>query len=242
MLQYLKEMKGQWDWNRSELGQIINGHNKTYMAIPRMAEFSDERKRTMISGLMTTIQGIINSENQLVALRKEIVDAAFREAGLGILSLTEAEKRAGIYSGIAAISGELHHRITDCAAHHDGLKAVLPHIDRKEIARENTSITEALCGVANTQSLIALYQLNALNLVRATFADGVKSPRDWFRPLMVSTMIFKEDYYRGEIGMPSLLVGRESFQHLAFGALAQREVNPLTAWEAEFGVRHPYQS
>jgi len=177
----------------------------------------------------------------LAALRKEIVNAAFREAGLGMLSLTEAEKRDSIYSGIAAISGELHHRITDCAAYHDGLKAVLPHIDREEIARENTSITEALCGVANTQSLISLYQLNGLNLIRATFADGVDSTRDWFRPLMVSTMIFKEDYYRGEIGMPTLLGDNESFRHLAFGALAQREKDPLKAWEAEFGVRHPYQ-
>jgi hypothetical protein len=241
MLQYLKEMKGLWDWNRSELGRVINSHNKTYMAIPRIAEFSDERKRTMISGLTTTIQGIANSENQLVALRKEIVDAAFREAGLGILCLTEAEKRAGIYAGIAAISGELHHRITDCAPHHDGLNAVLPHIDRAELARENMSITEALCGVANTQSLIALYQLNGLNVVRASFADGIKSSRDWFRPLIVSTMIFKEDFYRGEIAMPSLLDDKEAFRHLAFGALAQREMDPLKAWETEFGMRHPYQ-
>jgi hypothetical protein len=70
--------------------------------------------------------------------------------------------------------------------------------------------------------------------------DGLKG-RDWFRPMMVSMMIYKEDYYRGKIGMPSLLGEGESFRHLAFGTLVLREQNPLRAWEAEFGVRHPYQ-
>jgi hypothetical protein len=28
VLRYLKEMKGLWDWNRSELGQVINSHNR----------------------------------------------------------------------------------------------------------------------------------------------------------------------------------------------------------------------
>jgi hypothetical protein len=220
---------------------VINSHNKTYMNIPRVAGFSDERKRTMISGLMTAIQGIANSENQLAALRKEIVDAAYWEADLGVLCLTEAEKRDGFYAGVPSISGELHHRITDCAPHQEGLATVLPHIDMTELAREKMSMTEALCGVANTQSLIALYRLNGLNLIRNSFADGIKSSRDWFRPLVVSTLIVKEDDYRGKIGMPSLLRDNEPFQHRAFGALTMRETDPLKAWEAEFGVRHPYQ-
>jgi hypothetical protein len=240
MLQYLKEKKALWDWNSSELGRLINVHNKAFMDIPRFAGFSDNRKQAMISELMSTIQGIMNAENQLAALRKEIVDAAFREADLTVLALTEPDKQAGFYSEVDAISGELYHRIVDCAAHHNGLKTVLAHIAPDEMARENMSMTDALCDVARTQSLIALYHLNGLNMVRAVFHDGLKG-RDWFRPMIVSTMIHMEDVYRGKIGMPSLLRERESFMHLAFGSLVLREKDPLLAWEAEFKVQHPYQ-
>jgi hypothetical protein len=241
MLQYLKEIKRLWDWNRSELGQLINVHNKTFMDMARFAGFSDNRKQTIIGELMSTIQSIVNAENQLVALRKEIVDAAFHEADLAVLALTESEKQAGFCSDVDAISGELYHHIVDCAAHQNGLKTVLPHIDPNEVARENMTMTDALRDVANTQSLIALYHLNGLHMVRPVFNDGPPNGRDWFRPMVVSAMIHLEDVYRGKIGMPSLLRERESFMHLAFGSLVLREKNPLLAWEAEFKVRHPCQ-
>lgn len=58
----------------------------------------------------------------------------------------------------------------------------------------------------NTRCVVHLYYLNGFNIVRGEF-DDIDRDKDWFRPFLESMLIWQEDYYRGLIGILSLLPG-----------------------------------
>jgi hypothetical protein len=82
-----------------------------------------------------------------------------------------------------------------------------------------------------------------INVYRAVY-DDVSVGRDWFRPLILSSLIYAEDNYRSKIGLPSLLAdGDTAFYHSSFALLVARgERNPLFTWEDTLRRSHPYQA
>ena len=81
---------------------------------------------------------------------------------------------------------------------------------------------------ATTYALLGLFCANGFNLMRAVYND-VSVGHDWFRPLILSSLIYAEDNYRSKISLPSLLLdGDSAFHHISFAHLVARgERNPL---------------
>jgi len=94
-----------------------------------------------------------------------------------------------------------------------------------------------------TYALLGLFYANGFNLMRAVDND-ISVGRDWFRPLILSSLIYAEGNYRSKIGLPSLLGdGDTAFYHLSFAHLVARgERNPLFVWEDTVRRPHPYQA
>jgi hypothetical protein len=71
-----------------------------------------------------------------------------------------------------------------------------------------------------------------LNIIRSEFGEQLIKGRDWYRPYVVSAMIFHENDYRREIGLPALTPDSMlPLEHSTFmNFVAQGERNPLFAW------------
>jgi hypothetical protein len=65
---------------------------------------------------------------------------------------------------------------------------------------------------------------------------GLEPSKDWLRPLVTSLLIFSEDTYRREIGLPSLLPGpTDGLMHSTFVNMVLRgDKNPLLEWETDY--------
>jgi len=109
--------------------------------------------------------------------------------------------------------------------------------------RVSASLQEAIFYYAKWKALLGLFYTNGFNLMRAVYYD-VPVGRDWFRPLILSSLICAEDNFRSKIGLPSLLAdSNEAFYHATFAHLVARgEHNPLFAWEDMLSRPHPYQA
>jgi hypothetical protein len=96
-----------------------------------------------------------------------------------------------------------------------------------------SSPNECVFSYALTYSLVGLFYANGFNQVRPLYRDVPEHGRDWFRPLILSCMIYAEDDFRSKIGFPSLLKdGDDRLYHVSFSRFVKRgDRNPLFSWE-----------
>jgi hypothetical protein len=149
-----------------------------------------------------------------------------------VLCLKPDEKAQSYYSGARYISADLHRHIRACAQHHDELK---------RIVWEHPEFTdEELVANANARAAVWLYYANGLNIVRSEFGEQLIKGKDWYRPYIVSAMIFQENNYRREIGLPSLAPDSIlPLEHSTFRTfVAGGDRNPLYEWETAYGCKH----
>jgi hypothetical protein len=220
---------------------IVGPHEREWFSLPRIAEYSGEWKNKIKSDFNNKIFAVVWAENPLLALRSQIVACAAFYADYQVLAMTAEERAASFYSSCPYVSDELQHHLDACIEHHDKLREYWWNI-KEWATREGTSLQEAIFHYATTHALVGLYYVNGLNLIRAVYED-VPVGRDWFRPLILSSLIRAEDNYRTKIGLPSLLTdGDSAFYHSSLGALVSRgDRNPLFEWESIVGRPHPYQ-
>ena len=82
-----------------------------------------------------------------------------------------------------------------------------------------------------------------MNFVRCEMKDE-DTAKDWLRPFVKSMLIWEEDGYRREIGLPSLLPdGLDGLRHSTFmNMVTNGHQNPFYEWEKEWKDRLPYWS
>jgi len=184
----------------------------------------------------------MQAENPLLALRNEIGNCAHWYADYQVLAMTAEHKAASFYFDCPYLSVELQHHLDACIEHHDQLREYWWNLKDSPM-REGASLQEAVFQYATTYALLGLFYANGFNLMRAVYED-VSTGRDWFRPLILSSLIAAEDDYRSKIGLPSLLTDSDTaFYHSSFALLVARgERNPLFAWEDILRRPHPYQA
>jgi hypothetical protein len=221
---------------------ILGPHVQEYFSLPRLAEHSKEWKDRIKADFDARTLAIIQAENPFLALRKEIAECAVGYADYQVLSTTTQHKAASFYADCPYVSDELQHHLDKCIEHHDHLREYWWKVKDSSL-REGHSLRDHIFEYATTCSVLGLFYANGFNMMRAVYKDLDKIGRDWFRPLILSSLIYAEDNYRSKIGLPSLLRdGDRAFYHISFAEIVARgEQNPLFVWEDTLRRRHPYQ-
>ena len=218
---------------------IIAHHKSEYFNLPTLVGHSEAWKSKYQDDFDTRVSAIMRSEVPFLAMRKEIADWALRYADYQTLSMTDEIKRESFYKDCPYISDELQHHLAECIEHHNELREHWRNLRDSELRRD-FGLSEVVFHTATTFALIALFYVSGFCRLRCVYNDEPRG-RDWFRPLILSSLIHVEDCYRSKIGLPSLLGDPEApFHHLALVFLvANGERNPLFAWEDKFRIPHP---
>jgi hypothetical protein len=221
---------------------ILGPHVAHYFSLPRLAAHSEEWKNKIKADFDARTMAILQAENPLLALRQEISNTAISYAAYQVLSMTAKDKAASFYADCPLVSDELQHHLAACIEHHDGLREFWWML-KDSPEREGSSLDECVFSYAQLYSVLGLFYLNGFNQMRALYKDVSEHGRDWFRPLILSSMIYAEDDFRSKIALPSLLKdGDNSFYHVSFShVVARGDRNPLFSWEDAVRRPHPYQ-
>lgn len=89
-------------------------------------------------------------------------------------------------------------------------------------------------------------QLTNFDIARTVLGDWHRDPtRDWFRPAYVSACIFREDVYRGELGVAGLIEPAKAMYCSAWVEFAEAGEQHLRAvwedgWQELFGEPSPF--
>jgi hypothetical protein len=178
----------------------------------------------------------LSAQNPFLTYRGELAEAAFSYADLQVLCLLSEEKDDVTDSQY--ISGELHNHIRSCKDHHNEVAKIMwqcPDLTDDE-----------LIAALNIASVLHLYHLNGLNIARGLFEPyNLHDPKDWFKPLVKSTLIFAEQNHRQKLGLPSLCgeFGIEALEHMTFtNFVRDGDHQPLFEWERHYNRVHAESS
>jgi hypothetical protein len=228
-----KEDKAAVEFLDSPIGKILVQHTTEYFGSGKIFGNATEEAKLDITGqLFERGIGIAQAENPFLQMRFELVAQVLSYAKITVLSVKTPDIPDIFKSPY--VSGKLHTHIRQCAPHYKGLE---------EQIWQNPNISDAdLVAFAAARSLICLYFMNGINMVRAEFDDiNDDHAKDWFRPFVKSMLIFDEDDYRSKINLPSLLPGGaiDALQHSSFMSIVRNgERNPLFEWERAFKIEH----
>jgi len=220
-----KEKKAIREWQNSFLGRGLAKHSNEYFCkYPRLANLSEETKKTIIGDFIRQIINFSQAENPFLAMREALASCVIGYAEYQVLCLTEAEKDEGPFSDCPYISGELHKHIDKAVKHIDELG---------KLKWKHTDISiEDLVSYCNTKSLLHLYYVNGFNYVRVEF-DDIDKEKDWLTPFIKSMLIWEEDQIRNKIGLPRLLPDNlDGLKHSTFmNMVVNGHKNPYYEWE-----------
>jgi hypothetical protein len=144
-------------------------------------------------------------------------------ARVAVVAMTPAERPIPFF-----LSGELGGHLADLRARDPGLAALIGD-----------------GGPAACLDSFGL-RLAALDAARRALGDCDADPRrDWLAPAWVSACIFREDVYRGELGLPGLLPPAQAMYCSGWHELAEageRHLRQLweTGWQEMFGAPSPF--
>jgi len=236
-------LSGFWKQSRDmvDVAAISARHKAKFFALPRLVGYTDEWKNRHQNDFDARVLAIMQAPDRRLALRAEIADWALRYADYQVLSMTDEIKRESFYADCTEISTELPNHLPALLEFHDALREFWWRLKDSPL-REGASLEEAVFHFATTNSLLAVFFANGFNLLRGVCEAPHPVGRDWYRPLILSSMIWAEDDYRSKIGLPSLLSDTSTaFYHLSFAELVRRgERNPLFVWQDTTRLRHPY--
>lgn len=207
---------------KSPLALALREHTQEYFYRGIiLSDMSEENKQKQVNGLMSQLGAALASENPAMAVREGLVGYTIQYAKLQVLCLTSEEKAEAFYYQNPYISGELHNYIDQLA---DQVEEV------KRFKWENNASKEDLVDFCNGQCALYLYYLNAFNLVRMEIGD--KTDPDWFRPLVEAQLVYEENSFRNEEGLP--LTVNDMIEALTYSAMfskaADGAVNPFFEW------------
>ena len=219
-----KEKKAIKEWYQSPLGQALLLHTQEYFSYPRLSELTQETQDIIKTNLMQHVMDVVNAENPFIALRDEIAGQVLIYSEYQVLCLTEEEKKEFDFSNCPYISGELYKDI-------DKADKYMTELD--EFKWKNPDITnEQLISYCNSKSLVSLYYMNGINLLRREF-DDYDDEKDWFKPFIESQLIAQEYLARDKMELPQLI--GDSIEYLKYSTflnlVRNGHENPLYEWE-----------
>jgi len=223
-LERRREKKLIEEWRESSLGQALLIHTQEYFNYPILGRLSEETQDVIKGNLMQQVMDIINAENPFIALREDIAGGVIVYTQFQILCLTEEEKTEYDFSENPYISGELYKNI-------DKADKYITEMDEYKWKNPNSS-NEELILYCNSKSLVNLYYLNGINILRRDFGD-YDDKKDWFKPFIEYQLIAQEYLAREKMGLPQLL--NDSIEYLKYSAFSSLvgngHKNPLYEWE-----------
>lgn len=120
--------------------------------------------------------------------------------------------------------------------------------DRLAELRACDPVLAAVLGDAGPEACLAGFRqrLAAFDKARRMLGDCDADPvRDWLAPAWVSACVFREDVYRGELGLPGLLPPAQAMYCSGWHELAEAGERDLRAlweagWQEAFGTSSPF--
>jgi hypothetical protein len=218
-------------FNQSVIGMALQSHTHTFFNETMLRTLSKKAKQDHVLRFMDRVGEITKAENPFLAYRKELAQAAYAYADFQVLVLLPNEK-VGLFDS-RYISAELSLFIRASAK-------TDKHIE-KIIWQHPDATDDELYWTLNAEAVLCLYHLNVLNMVRSEFERReLNDPKDWFKPLVKSCLIFCESYRRNDLGLPTLCPDDVfPLQHGTFVSIVEKGYQqPLFEWERQYGLVH----
>jgi hypothetical protein len=159
MFQALKEWYALLKFKRTPIAQALRAHTHYYFDDTILQSLAPEDKLQRITELTHRLGKILTSPDPFLAYRSELAEAAYAYADLQVLCLLPHEKND--VKDSPYISGELHNHIRACKAHNDDVARIMWELPKLT--------DEELITVLNMATVVRLYHLNGLNIVRGLF-------------------------------------------------------------------------
>jgi hypothetical protein len=232
MFEAVKQRYALFKFKRTPIAQALRAHTHTYFNDTLLKSLPPQIKKQRIAEFTQRLARITASPNPFLTYRGELAEAAFSFADLQVLCLLPEEKNDVTDSPF--ISGELHKHIRRCKEYQDDVAKILWQFP------EFTD--DELITALNMATVLHLYHLNGLNIARGLFEPrNLDDPKDWFKPLVKSTLIFAEQNHRSKLGLPSLCdeFGIAALEHMTFSNFVRDgHSQPLFEWERHYKRVH----
>ena len=214
----------------TEIGKKLYLHVQEYMhgngETTMLTSMPEESRLEITNNFMADVLPILDSENGFKLMRETIGFHVLHYAELEVMGINEEIAQTMDRYKHPAISGELHHYITD----------LIPHCEWLSQFKEKNYSKERLIEIVNARSAVELFYINGLNILRLEF-DDFNTDNDWLRPFIKSTMISCEDEYRKKISLNSLLentvLGSTPYG-VFFNIVISGEKKPYDEWRKDF--------
>ena len=221
----------------SPIGQTLTKHSENFITRSVLRHVTEDYKQHLINEFIAEVITVSANSNPFLASRQKLCDYAIYYANLQVLCLKPEEKTDLFYGQSRFISGELHKHLRDLAKYNKDLEERLWEFPGKT--------DEQLITFLNLRCAGILYFLNGWELLRKEFEQVTTVPeKDWFRPFLISMMIFSENTYRQNIGLPLLSTDPLfALRHSSFMNIVRSGgKNPLYEWESHFKLVHNVDS
>jgi hypothetical protein len=227
LLGNVKKQRQLHSWRKSALGRSINEHTRSQDKF--WAHLDKERKQQLISEFYAKIFALLDSPDALPKCRKELVANVVAYTDLQILCLTEQDKeKISVFNDMTRISSDLHDHIYKCTLLNEELNKYI---------EENGYDESELLTFVNNRCQIYRYYAYGFDIVRKNIEAATE--KDWFLPLVQSSIIISESKYRKYLGLPAIVSAIDSSFHTSFIDMVQNcEPDPLLTWEKRFAKLH----
>jgi hypothetical protein len=227
LLGNIKKQRKLHSWRNSALGRAISEHTRN--CAKTWNHFKKEDKEQLAYEFNTRIFDVLSSSQPIIRCRQELVANVIAYTNLQVLCLTVQDKdNSDIFNNMKRISSDLHDHIYKCTLCNDELNKYI---------EENGYNESALFGFVNNRCAIYRYHAFGFDIIRKSIEPA--TDRDWFFPLVQSSMIISESNYRKYLGLPAIVTAIDSDCHSKFIDMALNgEQDPLLTWERRYGKSH----
>jgi hypothetical protein len=227
LLGNVKKQRKLNSWRSSALGRAIHEHIRSYDKT--LKHLKKEDKEQLASDFNDRIFSVLESSNSIMKCRQELVTNVVSYTDLQVLCLDEEDKKnSSIFKDMQRISSELHNHIYRCAFRNEELT---------KFVEENEYNENELIRFVHNRCAVYRYYAYGFDIARRSIETV--NDRDWFLPLVQSSMIISESNYRKYLGLPAIVTAIDSSFHSSFIDMALNgEQDPLLTWERRYAKSH----
>jgi hypothetical protein len=227
LLDNVKKHRKLNSWRSSALGRAMNEHIRSYDKAWKHLKKEDREQIT--SQFNEKLLSVLESSNSQAECRQKLVTNIIAYTDLQVLCLKEEDKENNyIFKEMKRISTELHSHIYRCSLRNDELN---------KFVEQNGYDEAELMNFTKDRCVIRGYYAHGFNILRRNIEPA--SEKDWFIPLMQSSMIISESNYRKFLGLPAIVTAIDSSFHSNFIEMALKgEQEPLLTWERRYAKSH----
>jgi hypothetical protein len=227
LLGNVKKQRKLNSWRGSALGRAIGDHIKSYDKAWKY--FRKEEKEQLAADFNERVVAVLESSRPAIECRRELVTNVVAYTDLQVLCLTGEDKEKNpIFRDMKRISSELRDHIYRCSLRNDELNKFI---------EENEYDENKLIEFAQNRSEIYSFYAYGFDIVRKNMETA--GEKDWFLPLLQSSMIISESNYRKYFGFPAIVTAIDSSFHSSFIDMALNgDQDPLVTWERRYAKSH----